>query len=64
MSKKLNWLPEKEAAEKLNYQPRTLRRLVKSGTLNISFTSLRGRNYFYDEVSIEKVLSKTARIVA
>ena len=58
------WIDEATAAKKLNYQPRTLRRLVKSGTLDISFTSLRGRNYFYDEVSIEKALTKNARIVA
>lgn len=60
---KHQWIPEDEAAKKLDYKPRTLRKLVKSGTLDISYTTLRGRNYRYDERSIDRLLDKKAVIV-
>lgn len=59
-----NWIPEEQAAEKLGYKPYTLRRYVKSGKLDISYTSLRGRKFQYDEKSIEKQLNKKAIIIS
>jgi predicted site-specific integrase-resolvase len=63
MAKQIQWIPEKEAAEKLNRKPRTLRKLVKAGTLNISFTHVNGRSYCYDESGITKVLNNNATII-
>ncbi|HYH15271.1 MAG TPA: helix-turn-helix domain-containing protein [Flavisolibacter sp.] len=57
-----NWLTEKEAAEKLHRAPRTLRELVKSGAWPIRYTSLNGRNYMYEEKSIEKFLMLKSKI--
>lgn len=63
MAKSINWLPEKEAARIVGKAPRTLRRLVKAGTWNVSYTTLNNRNYMYDEKGIEKVFLKDAHLV-
>jgi hypothetical protein len=57
------WIPEKLASGILQIEPGTLRRHSKSGRLDISFTHINGRNFFYDLRSIEKLLDKNARIV-
>ena len=61
---KPRWINEKEAAEKLGYKPDTLRRYVKSGKLDISFTTVRGKKFQYDEKGIDKVLNTNAQIIA
>lgn len=61
--KKVNWIKEEEAADRLGLQPRTLRLNVKSGRLDISYTNLNGRNYFYSEQSIENLLMKNAVLI-
>lgn len=56
MSKKPSWIKEQEAADKLGYNPKVLRRKVKAGGLNIAYTSINSRKYQYNEVDIENVL--------
>ena len=56
MSKKIDWIKEAEAAEMLNYRPRTLREYAKSGKLPINYTAPRGKKYQYSKSDIEKVL--------
>lgn len=63
MSKNPNWITEKEAAEILQYHPRYLRSLVKKGTLDISYTNIRGKRYHYDERQVKGVLNTNAHII-
>lgn len=51
---KVIWLNEAEAAKLMNYKPETLRKLAKSGKLDIPYTTVRNRKYHYDKLSIEK----------
>jgi predicted site-specific integrase-resolvase len=57
------WIPEKEAAAKLGYSPKTLRRYCKSGKLAISYTHINRRNYHYDLKGIEKIFNDNAFII-
>jgi predicted site-specific integrase-resolvase len=59
----IHWISEKEAADMLGYQPETLRRYVKSGKLDISYSPVTDRKYFYDQKGIEKLINKKAIIV-
>lgn len=52
----MNWIPEPEAAKKLNRKPKTLRALVKSGKWKIDYTAPNGRGFQYSEKGIEKLL--------
>jgi predicted site-specific integrase-resolvase len=61
--KKADWINERQAAERLGYQPETLRRYCKSGKLAISFTHVRNRNFQYDQRDIEKLLYENATII-
>lgn len=63
MAKKINWISEQQAAQKLGYQAETLRRYCKSGKLSISFTHLNGRNFKYSEQDIERLLIQNATIL-
>ena len=64
MPKKINWLTEKQASEKLNRHPRYLRSLVKIGKVNISYRKgLNGRDYEYSEGDIEEIKNKTAVLI-
>jgi predicted site-specific integrase-resolvase len=64
MSKKITWIDEKQAAERMGYQPETLRRYCKSGKLPISFTSVKGRSFKYSEKDIENFLFENATIIS
>jgi hypothetical protein len=62
-----NWIPEKEAAEKLRLKPRTLRKKVQgviTPVLSIAYTNVSGRNFQYDEKDIEKVLNQNKTKIA
>ena len=48
------WIPEKEAAELLNWVPRTLRGKAKAGIVPIQFRSRQGRNFFYRKDQVLK----------
>lgn len=63
MAKKITWISEKEAAEKLGYQPETLRRYCKGFKLPISYTHVNGRSFKYSEQDIEKMLNQNAFII-
>lgn len=63
MSLRPDWIKEIEAATMLEYKPVTLRKLVKAGTLDISYTTVRGRSYKYDKKDIEKLLLKSATLI-
>ena len=58
-----NWIPEKQAAERLNRKPETLRALVKKGKIPLEFTHINGRTFQYSERSIEKVLLKNSSVI-
>lgn len=63
MSKKINWIGELQAAERLGFSPETLRRYCKSGKLSISFTHVNGRSFKYSESDIERLLLENATII-
>lgn len=63
MSKKITWISETEAAEKVGISPETLRRYCKSGKLSISYTHVNGRNFKYSEKDIEQLLFDNATII-
>lgn len=63
MSLRPDWITEEAAALLLDYKPETLRKLVKAGTLDISYTTVRGRSYKYDKKDIEKLLLKSATLI-
>jgi hypothetical protein len=56
MSKSVQWIPEKEAAQKVNRRPYTLRRLVKSGKWPIAYTAPNQRGYQYNLKDIDRLL--------
>jgi hypothetical protein len=64
MAKSIQWIPESEAAKLVNRKPRTLRRLVKKGTWNVTYTTLNGRSYCYDEKGIREVFMSKAKLSA
>jgi hypothetical protein len=55
MKSKPIWIPEDVAAAMLNYQPYTLRRLAKSGKLDIAYSAPTGRKFHYNKLDIERV---------
>jgi hypothetical protein len=61
---KLKWITEAEASEMLRRKPRTIRAKVKRGEWDISYRTLNGRSFEYDENGIQKVKSKEQRLVA
>jgi predicted site-specific integrase-resolvase len=63
MAKSPNWIKESEAAQMIGISPETLRRYTKAGKLDISYTSVRGRNFQYDQNDIEKLLNKNAVLI-
>lgn len=63
MSARPDWINEETAAALLEYKPETLRKLVKAGRLDISWTTVRGRSYKYDRKDIEKLLLKSATLI-
>lgn len=63
MSSRPDWINEAAASALLDYKPETLRKLVKAGTLDISWTTVRGRSYKYDKKDIEKLLLKSATLI-
>lgn len=46
------WVKEDLAAEMLGYKPRTLRKAVKDGSINIAVTNTNGRNWQYNRKGI------------
>lgn len=66
MAKQITWISEREAAGRLGYRRlRTLRDKVKSGELNVTFTTRPdGKIFRYDSAAIEKILHQNARISA
>lgn len=64
MAKSIQWLTEAEAAKLVNRHPRTLRKLVKAGTWNVTYTTLNGRSYCYDEKGIRELFNQNARLSA
>lgn len=58
--KKVEWISEKEAAEKLQRKERTIRTLVKSGKWPIAYSSLNGRRYHYDLKGIERLMMENS----
>jgi hypothetical protein len=50
-----NWLPEAEAAKKINRQPRTLRKKVKSGAWNVAYRAINNRFFQYNEKDLERL---------
>jgi predicted DNA-binding protein (UPF0251 family) len=57
-----SWIPESEAAKKINRKPRTLRELVKAGKLQVAYTTINGRTYQYSERDINRMLDSNASI--
>jgi uncharacterized phage protein gp47/JayE len=61
---KHNWIKESEAAERLGYTScEHFRRLVKSGKIPIAWTNVYGRNHFYSETDIEKLMLKKSTLI-
>jgi hypothetical protein len=60
MAQKFKWILEAEAAKMLNVKPVTLRKNVKNRKIPIGYTSVRGRNFQYNELDIVKLLSSNA----
>lgn len=58
----VQWIPEQEAAKKVNRTPRVLRRLVKSGRWPIEYTAPNSRGYQYSEKSINKFLLQNSSV--
>lgn len=54
------WLSEEDAAETLGLQPRTLRKQVKSGAIDIDFRHTNGRNYQYSRKGILDFKKRTS----
>lgn len=55
------WVNEKTASEMLGYKdPRTLRKLVKAGELEITFRNTNGRNWQYSRKAIMKLKDRTS----
>lgn len=56
MSKAINWIDEKVAAEKVRRKPRTLRELVKSGKWQVAYSAINNRRFQYNEKDIDRLL--------
>jgi predicted site-specific integrase-resolvase len=63
MAKSNKWIEEQQAAQRLGYQPETLRRYCKGGKLSVSFTHVNNRKFKYSEQDIERVLNQNATII-
>ena len=63
MSKKITWIPEKEAAALVQRKPYTLRRLVKKGAWPIAYTAPNQRGYQYCLRDIERFLLENSSVV-
>jgi len=50
-----SWLSEKDAASKIQRQPRTLRKKVKSGAWNVAYRHINNRFFQYSEKDIERL---------
>ena len=61
MARQIQWIKESEAAKMVNRKPRTLRKLVVAGTWNVTYTTLNGRSYCYDEKGIQELFMKNAK---
>ncbi len=59
----MNWIPEAEAAKKVQREPRTLRKLVKSGKWTIAYTALNGRSYHYSEKDINSLFKRNSTAI-
>lgn len=53
------WLDEKEAADALGYDPRTLREKVKAGEIPVESRNYKGRNWQYSRKGILKFKEQT-----
>lgn len=53
----MTWIKEKDLAEMLGRNPRTVRRLVKSGTWNIPYSAPNGRRYLYSKKGVDQFLN-------
>ena len=52
--KKIEWVPESEAASLLGYRGvRRFRTLVKEGKIPVPYTNCFGRSYQYDRAALE-----------
>lgn len=61
---KVEWIPEKKAAEMLDYKPETLRRNVLRGKIQVAITNNGfGRKYKYNKLDIDKLLMDNSTIV-
>lgn len=60
---KQKWISEEEAAKLIRRHPRYLRDMVKTGRWDISYRTLNGRSYEYDENGIEKVKNKEVVLI-
>lgn len=55
------WIDEETAAKMLGYQdPRSLRKLIKKGVVDVEYRNTNGRNYQYSRKGILKYKEKTA----
>ena len=61
--RKADWIKEKEAADLLGYKPETLRKKVKSGQLAIAYSTITGRNFFYNRLDIDKLLTAHSNLL-
>jgi hypothetical protein len=57
-ARKQNWISEREAAQRLFRNPTSLRRLARSGDLPVSYKSIKGRFYKYNEADILRYMSR------
>lgn len=53
----MTWIPEKQLAEMLGRHPRTIRRLIKSGTWAIEFTAPNNRRFMYSKKGVDQFLN-------
>lgn len=54
------WIPEKIAAPMIGLAERTLRKYVKKGLIDISYTAPKGRNYQYSRRDIKNYLQQNS----
>jgi len=59
--KQREWIDEKTAAALVGTKPYTFRRNVKSGRLEITFTTINKRKYHYDKLEIEKLFENQSQ---
>ena len=61
---KASWIHEEEAAKKVGYKShKHFRRLVRERKIPIAYSSVRGRNFQYNEKDIEKLLLTNSTII-